>query len=783
MKLAERHNTVRSNGVMGDSTQFNIEMNAKMFRVLSDTLYEDKIGSMVRELSCNAFDAHVSAGKRDVPFYIHLPSEIEPWFSVRDEGIGLSDEDIRGSLQPVCYIGEDEDGNETIITETDENGEPVMAFVGGIYNSYGESTKDQSNDQIGAFGLGSKTPFAYTDQFTVTSVHGGMKRIYIAVLGDDGIPTLSLQVEEPSDDHPGLEVLVSVDASDFNRFADAVVDQLKFFKIHPILENNFKGVAFNDINSNVSVSNDLVTIYGNNVSRYSPVRNLYVVQGGVGYRVRRENLRDHLTKEAFEVACYLDSVGAYMEFPIGSIEVTASREGISYKPRTIDSIRNRINEISVTLTDEVYTRIMEIDNEWDRAVAYNQLGRFEKTMLAAHNDFTTVQDRLTIINQTAYISLANFVTKGKPEHDFQVYVYQRKQSSRASRNSWDRERADGVFNADQARIVPEKEMVVFVRDERKAPIRRLREFWENEHHNKKMVVIETMKVDANNKTDFSVFTDRVLDRLSKTLGNVEIRRISDLPEPPRATRSRTADGSYKVPKAWASDHTAQSGNDSSRDWEPVYDLDDIDNGIFLPVDRHNFMVDGFTYRMVCKARAMGLVDGDIYAVNRKAAEKLQNNPDWRHIEEVADDLKKEIPTAQRIHDIIARAIIMQNEFQYDMLVTEMLDRIEDIPKGTPVHTMMFIYKIASQRHEKFLRIFKDKYEHLGSLLERRYVAANYGGTAAGNDLKKELVELGESVYSQFPLLRNNNSYRQRSFEEQTLLKEHMVQYINAIVGA
>ena len=65
-------------------------MNSKAFRVLSDTLYQNKIGSIVREISCNALDGHIANGNRDVPFTIHMPDAFEPWFSVRDYGIGLS---------------------------------------------------------------------------------------------------------------------------------------------------------------------------------------------------------------------------------------------------------------------------------------------------------------------------------------------------------------------------------------------------------------------------------------------------------------------------------------------------------------------------------------------------------------------------------------------------------------------------------------------------------------------------------------------------------------------
>ena len=62
---------------------FTIKATGKAFRILSDGLYSDKILAVVRELSCNAYDAHVAAGMF-VPFEVHLPHALEPWFSVKD---------------------------------------------------------------------------------------------------------------------------------------------------------------------------------------------------------------------------------------------------------------------------------------------------------------------------------------------------------------------------------------------------------------------------------------------------------------------------------------------------------------------------------------------------------------------------------------------------------------------------------------------------------------------------------------------------------------------------
>lgn len=118
-----------------ETGQFRIRNSAKAFSILSSGLYANKIRAIIRELSCNAYDSHVAAGKSTEKFLVHLPNTFEPYFSIRDYGTGLSHDQVVN-----------------------------------IYTTYFESTKTASNEFIGALGLGSKSPFSYTDNFTVVAI-------------------------------------------------------------------------------------------------------------------------------------------------------------------------------------------------------------------------------------------------------------------------------------------------------------------------------------------------------------------------------------------------------------------------------------------------------------------------------------------------------------------------------------------------------------------------------------------------------------------------------------
>ena len=82
---------------LGENNKKNFSVNltdSKFFRVMSDTLYSDKVGSIIRELACNAVDSHRLSGNKAKPFQVFLPCLSNPKFCIRDFGTGLSPEQI-----------------------------------------------------------------------------------------------------------------------------------------------------------------------------------------------------------------------------------------------------------------------------------------------------------------------------------------------------------------------------------------------------------------------------------------------------------------------------------------------------------------------------------------------------------------------------------------------------------------------------------------------------------------------------------------------------------------
>ncbi|CAB4126029.1 hypothetical protein UFOVP181_209 [uncultured Caudovirales phage] len=306
---------------VGEIGDFKIKASAKAFNILSSGLYANKIRAIIRELSCNAVDSHVAAGKADTPFDIHLPNQMEPWFSIRDYGTGLSHEQIVS-----------------------------------IYTTYFESTKTDSNDFIGALGLGSKSPFSYTDNFTVTAIKDGKKGIYSAFINGDGVPSIAQMMTEDTTEPNGIEIKMSVnDQYDFRKFRDEARTVYTHFKLRPVI-SGARDFDFYEVEYD---TRDIIPGVHSMKNEYHSV----AVMGNIAYPIDVPNASDNLGQLYNLVRCGLE-----LHFDIGELDFQASREGLSYIPSTIAAIKSKLEAVNAVLATRVAEEANAIENLWERAL-------------------------------------------------------------------------------------------------------------------------------------------------------------------------------------------------------------------------------------------------------------------------------------------------------------------------------------------------------------------------------------------------------------------------------
>jgi hypothetical protein len=307
---------------------FTIKASAKAFQILSSNLYSNPLGSMIRELSTNAYDAHIMVDKKDVPFIITLPNSLEPSFKIRDFGPGLSHNDIMN-----------------------------------VYTTFFESTKTNSNDVVGCLGLGSKSPFGVADSFTVTTFFNGEKTIYSAFLNDARIPSIALFHKEPSDEPNGIEIEVAIKEKDFHTFNREVNSQLKYFKTKPTVLGN----------SDFQWHTEEEYLYtGSNWKMVKGGGNPRVIQGQIQYPI---NTRDMGTvfDTAEPAAQNLLSRGILFEVNIGDVNIAPSREALSYDDRTSQNLVKAAQTILKELPEQIKTAVQDAATEYEARIKYNDI--------------------------------------------------------------------------------------------------------------------------------------------------------------------------------------------------------------------------------------------------------------------------------------------------------------------------------------------------------------------------------------------------------------------------
>ena len=577
MQLTTRHNNVSSNGNIGEQSSFGIAVNAKMFRVLSDTMYTNKIGSIVRELSSNALDGHTKAGTPEVPFTIHVPNVLEPWFSVKDTGVGMSDEDIRT-----------------------------------VYTTYGSSTKDQSNNEVGAFGLGAKTPFAYTDQFTITSIHAGVSRTYVAVIADDGMPVLNMQAEAPTTEPNGVEVTIAVERDDIRAFNNEIQTQLKFFKVKPVLTNNMEELEWKDISERIEYDDELATIYDGSYS--APIQKMYVIQGGVGYPINISNL-GNLDKNVSDFAKGLEYAGVLMEFPIGDISVTASRESISYEPKTIDTIVKRITAIATKITSEIAATIRKEPHQWNRMAIFNSQMDVVKKAILALPDASKLFDKTFADNRFGnkmslkaeqcqdglgyeLVELVKFSYRSRGSYTNNNYRMKQEKIASEGRNSYS-----------GCRIYPTPETKIFILDKCSKFLSRLRKYV-NDNDYPSTIVVKAMDKEYD------------LPALAKALG-VDVNSFVMVSTLEAEVTVRGSGGGNTSVRPTAYVRTRGMNRYETTDWDRSYDdLDDMEDTVYIKMHRNN--VENETgWHDFCSAADGGFIKHQIVAVNAQMFDKIK----------------------------------------------------------------------------------------------------------------------------------------------------------------
>lgn len=289
--------------------------------LLADKNYTFKERAVIREYSCNALDAQKTAGTTD-KIKVHLPTIEEPWFSCKDQGIGLSQYDIENT-----------------------------------YSGISISTKANDPTQIGNMGIGTLAAYCQGDSFTVKSWYNGTLKTYSCFRDANKEPQVILLSEGDTDEPNGLEVVVSVNVNEWRKieaYNDQAYNVFRWWKedIMPEINNQEVLQKCKDFRKSFSIK-------GKDYGICSNMSNLYAVMANVAYKIPYEVSKDF-------------DIGGYIEFKIGTEEQIAfdtGRENLSLDNETIRRVNKKINEVKTELAKDAIAEIEKQPTAFKKAVA------------------------------------------------------------------------------------------------------------------------------------------------------------------------------------------------------------------------------------------------------------------------------------------------------------------------------------------------------------------------------------------------------------------------------
>lgn len=336
-----------------DFDSVNCTIDAEDMRYVASLLrnnYSNPTLAVVREISANALDANMEANApRNVE--VTVPSKFNAHFVVRDFGGGLSQEDIFG-----------------------------------LYSKYGKSTKRDSNNYIGAFGIGKFAPLSYGNNFTVVSYHGGKKIAYNVFVNEDDDTRIVKMDEESSSEPTGLSVEVAVADEDVDTFREVIKNFFRFFSDEEMPK--FIGVGedekfFDDFEVIMEANDDSWRILEDKQDYWSKNHHeSHAIMGRVRYPLDASAINfdaivvdgdSDSERNAIHLRELASQDNLYIRFDIGQLKLHHSRESLEYSKQTQKEILSVLQEVQKDIESIAKEKLGDAEDLWDAKLKYAQV--------------------------------------------------------------------------------------------------------------------------------------------------------------------------------------------------------------------------------------------------------------------------------------------------------------------------------------------------------------------------------------------------------------------------
>lgn len=737
MKLTHvKDNIATINNTSGEISSFKMKRSAKAFSILSSGIYANKIRAIIRELSCNAYDSHIEAGKKDVPFEVHLPTHFEPYFYVRDYGTGLTHQQVFD-----------------------------------VYTTYFESTKTDSNDYIGALGLGSKSPFSYTENFTVTAIRDGRKGVYSAFVNDDGFPSVVLMADENTDEPNGVEVKFAVDNNgDFIKFAAESETVFQHFSLKPkftdgkIIKIPEKQYAYKNISENIHV---IKYTRGGSPS--------CAIMGNICYPIDVNSLQNHISDK--NLLNYLHYGRLEIHFDIGEVEFQTSREGLSYTSKTIQSIEQKLIELDKNLEKTVTQTIDSYDNIWQKFYKITEFYNESRIFNSALKKYTDQLLKKTDKNKEFFVDsgYGSYIHCQVIDNDiwkkFNIKV--RAFITDNHRRAYASSLREINVNTRRGVDIPFSARTIFVTNEKKNGAITRSKYNFDRGNADALFVLEKGDYDDKKEPDFEGFFEYISNPPKE-----QIFHVNNLEKIPSKNKNSPLSSSSILSIKYNHRFMGKP-SESEYIWEECgfIDLEDNSNEYFyVPLNGYDPICDdenkkiedikGF-YSFIQKEKlseTLG-INGKIYGVRKKDYEFIKNKDNWIDIQEHMASLSSSI-----IKDIYYGYVLGSKVNDINNIIKYKNEIIENIDKGS-------FFAKATNTIERHGRKFANSQNRKDF---EKHLFVNYHlGDKKKTNLKTKAERIGLTLYEKYPMIFHMSHIHYVDSNKETKIKD-IAEYINVM---
>ena len=309
-----------------------------IFEMLRSKIYSDPIAAICREIASNSRDANREMMKGHVPVEIGIRKEHA---MNGDSSLHLYFKDSGPGISP--------------------------SRMANVFCKYAKSTKRDDDSMTGGFGLGAKTPFAYSDAFTIITVVDGIEYMYTAYIDESRRGRIGKLNETASTESNCTTIMIPIRPNDRKKFEREIIKYTGYWEVPPTLVDFYENTTYGMHTKSSDVllkSGRTVIVYDANYNSHFSSACVLLVDG-IPYSCDITQCETY--KNAGQHSNIKNKV-IVIHAATGEVDLAVNRESLNYTQTTLDFIQKIMLELTAEFGSKIEFLISGSKNYFEACV-------------------------------------------------------------------------------------------------------------------------------------------------------------------------------------------------------------------------------------------------------------------------------------------------------------------------------------------------------------------------------------------------------------------------------